>query len=78
MECTPKPLALRAREAAKLLNICQKTLWFWTKSGIVPHVRVGRAVLYPVDQLQDWLRQQAARQQGQTAEQGGQDNGNAL
>jgi len=77
MECTPKPLALRAREAAKLLNICQKTLWFWTKSGIVPHVRVGRAVLYPVDQLQEWLREQAVRQQAAAAEQEGQGDDNS-
>mgnify|MGYP000178213060 CR=1 FL=1 len=64
-------LALRARQAAKLLNVCQKTLWSWTKSGVVPHVRVGRAVLYPVDLLQDWLRQQAARQQAAAVEQAG-------
>ena len=73
------PLALRPRQAAKLLNVCQKTLWSWTKAGIVPHVRIGKAILYPVAELEAWLRQQAARQQVQTAEQvEGQGNGNAL
>jgi|YNPMSStandDraft_1061717.scaffolds.fasta_scaffold119650_2 excisionase family DNA binding protein len=61
-------LALRPREAARALGVCGKTLWSWTKAGIVPHVRIGKAVLYPVDLLQEWLRQQAARQQAETAE----------
>jgi len=72
MEHATTPLALRRRQAAKLLNVCQKTLWSWTKAGIVPHVRIGKAILYPVDLLQEWLRQQAARQQAVAAEHEGQ------
>ena len=72
MEHATAPLALRRRQAAKLLNVCQKTLWSWTKAGIVPHVRIGKAILYPVDLLQEWLRQQAARQQAVAAEHEGQ------
>jgi len=70
-------LALRPREAARALGVCGKTLWSWTKAGLVPHVRIGKAILYPTDLLQEWLRQQAARQQAETAEQEGQGNGNA-
>ena len=55
-------LALRPREAAKVLSVSTRTLWGWTRVGLVPHVRVGKAVLYPTDLLQEWLRQQAARQ----------------
>jgi len=55
-------LALRPREAAKALSVSTRTLWGWTRVGLVPHVRVGKAVLYPTDLLQEWLRQQAARQ----------------
>jgi len=60
-------LALRPRQAAQLLNVCQRTLGSWTKAGIVPHVRLGRAILYPTDLLQQWLQQQAARQQAEAA-----------
>jgi excisionase family DNA binding protein len=57
------PLALRPRDAARLLGISPRTLWEWTRAGIVPCVRVGtgkrRTVLYPVADLQTWLSRQA-------------------
>ncbi|MBM3982082.1 MAG: helix-turn-helix domain-containing protein [Planctomycetes bacterium] len=58
-------LALRPREAAKALNISPRLLWQLTKDGHVPCVRVGsgkrKAVLYPVDALQQWLGARAAK-----------------
>ena len=80
MEATVSPVAVRPKQAARMLNISQRTLWSWTKAGLLPHVRVGGAVLYPVAELEAWLRQQAARQaarqQAVAAEQvGGQDDG---
>lgn len=56
------PLALRPREAAKVLGVSARLLWQLTKDGIVPCVRVGRGkrqtVLYPVMELQAWLTRQ--------------------
>jgi len=52
-------LAMRAREAAKALGISERLLWEWTDRGLVPHIRLGKAILYPVDSLRDWLKQQA-------------------
>ena len=57
-------LALRTREAAKALGISERLLWEWTDKGVVPHVRLGKAVLYPVDSLREWLKGEAE----QTAE----------
>ena len=58
-----KPLALRPREAAKVLGISERLLWQLTHDGHVPCVRIGtgkrRAVLYPVTELQAWLTRQA-------------------
>ena len=66
---TSSPLALRPRDAAKALGISARTLWEWTRDGRVPCVRVGggrrKVVLYPVDQLQTWLQQQAAAKGGE-------------
>jgi excisionase family DNA binding protein len=59
-------LAVRPRVAAKALGVSERTLWEWTNRGIVPHVRLGKAILYPVDSLRDWLRQ---RTQATVAEQ---------
>jgi excisionase family DNA binding protein len=50
-----KPLALRPREAAVALGISERSLWEWTHHGDIPHVRIGRSVIYPVDELRDWL-----------------------
>ncbi|HZT81519.1 MAG TPA: helix-turn-helix domain-containing protein [Gemmataceae bacterium] len=58
------PLALRPRKAARALGISTRTLWSWTRGGLVPCVRAGRGrrqvVLYPVVQLLTWLARQAA------------------
>jgi hypothetical protein len=61
-EPTP-PLALRAREAARVLNISPRHLWGLTAPrGPIPAIRVGsgrpKVVLYSVDALKAWLTQQ--------------------
>ncbi len=50
-------LAMRPREAAKALGISERLLWEQTKKGMIPHIRLGSAVLYSVDALRDWLEQ---------------------
>lgn len=52
-------LAMRPREAAKALGISERLLWEWTDRGIVPHVRLGKRIVYPVDVLRKWLQEQA-------------------
>lgn len=51
----PLPLALRTREAAAALGISERMLQELASSGDVPVVKVGRANLFPVRELQDWL-----------------------
>ena len=57
-------LAMRSREAAKALGISERLLWEWTSRGEVPHVRKGKAILYPVDSLRRWLEDQATTERG--------------
>jgi excisionase family DNA binding protein len=52
-------LALRPQEAAKALGIGTRLLWSLTNQGLVPHVRCGKAILYPVEQLREWLAAQS-------------------
>ena len=52
-------LALRPRDAAKALGIGERLLWSKTNIGEIPCVRIGRAVVYPVDLLREYLLQQA-------------------
>jgi|DewCreStandDraft_5_1066085.scaffolds.fasta_scaffold01204_6 excisionase family DNA binding protein len=60
MENELSPLALRPKEAARLLGISVRHLRELTKRGTIPCVRpnLGRrsAVLYPVELLREWLR----------------------
>ncbi len=49
-------LLLSAREAAKALSICEKSLWSATAPrGPVPCVRIGARVLYAVSDLERWI-----------------------
>lgn len=41
-------------EVARMLNISARTVWTLTKAGGLPHLRIGRRVLYPVDALCRW------------------------
>ena len=54
-------LAMRPREAAAALGISERLLWEWTDRGQVPHIRLGKAILYPVDSLRDWLKRQVQK-----------------
>jgi len=51
-------LALRPKEAALALGISERLLWAKTNAGEIPCIRVGRRVVYPVDQLRDWMARQ--------------------
>ncbi|MCL4190694.1 MAG: helix-turn-helix domain-containing protein [Thermoguttaceae bacterium] len=56
--CLPK-LLLSAREAAKAMAVCEKTLWSNTQPrGTIPCVRIGARVLYAVDDLRAWIEEQ--------------------
>ena len=48
-------LLLSAREAAHRLRVSERTLWTLTQRGDVPHVRIGRRVLYRPATLNAWL-----------------------
>lgn len=43
----------------KALGISPRTLHTLTHTGQVPHVRLGKRVLYPVEALRTWLAEQA-------------------
>lgn len=65
-----QPLALRPRDAAKVLGISPRLLWDLTAPrGPIPVVRVGggrrKSILYPVAELRVWLEQHALKQGGE-------------
>ena len=40
-----------------IFGICERTLWTLTRDGDVPHFKLGKSTLYPVDALREWLRE---------------------
>jgi predicted DNA-binding transcriptional regulator AlpA len=57
----PPCLALRPKDAAKALSIGQRLLWSLTNQNLIPHVRLGKAIVYPRRELERWLAEQAAK-----------------
>ena len=55
-ECIRR-LALRPKEAARALGICERKLRELLPK--LPHVRLGGAVVIPVDDLRAWLHSEA-------------------
>ncbi len=49
---------LSRKEAAEALGIGMSKLWSLTVSGEIPHIKVGRRVLYPIAELERWVRKQ--------------------
>ncbi len=72
----PQPLAVRPKEAAKLLRISEKTLFNLTKRGELRAVRLGTAkqsgVLYPIAELQRFLAERLSDNAADSAPQGSQ------
>lgn len=55
-------IALRRAEAAEALGVSDRTLWDWTKQGLVPNVRINQTIMYPVADLAAWLSEQSTQQ----------------
>ena len=53
------PMLLTAKEAARSLSVCEKTLWSMTHPrGPIHSVRIGRAVRYCPEDLRGWIESQ--------------------
>lgn len=48
-------LAVKAKEAAEMLSISERTLATLTASKQINVARAGKALLYPVKELEAWL-----------------------
>lgn len=46
---------LKARDVCRILNISLRTLAEWQRKGIMPHIKIGRAVRYRVADLKTAL-----------------------
>ncbi len=56
------PLALRPKAAATAIGISLRLLSTLTREKRIPFLRINRAVVYPVAELQRWLAQKTAEE----------------
>jgi excisionase family DNA binding protein len=54
-------LLLTPRQAAAALNISERTLATYSKSGLLPVVRIGSSVRYSPEDLRAWIREHTER-----------------
>ena len=54
-------MALRTREAARALGVSERTLWAWTKRGLIPYAKCGGTYMYSTEALAQWLREHTNR-----------------
>ena len=52
---TKPALLLTPPQTAEALAISPRKLWGMTATGEIPHIRLGRCVRYPMDDLQQWI-----------------------
>lgn len=56
-----EPMLLTIKQAAKLLNLSESSVYLETKAGRLKPVRVGTAVRYAPSDLQAWIDAERAR-----------------
>ena len=49
------PLAYSEDELIRLFPISKRKLFDLRKSGQIPHIKLGRRVLYPAKQVAEWV-----------------------
>jgi excisionase family DNA binding protein len=52
------PLLMSLKEAAQALSLSERTIWTLVHTGELPHVRVGRRLLFSRAALQSWIERQ--------------------
>lgn len=50
-----KKLCLSAAEVSKETGVSLSMIRKLTRSGEIPHIKVGRRILYPVSTIMNWL-----------------------
>lgn len=53
--CSTQRLAYTAEELAALLGISRKALYNRVASRQIPHLKIGRRLIFPAQQVNEWL-----------------------
>jgi len=56
-----RPMLLTSADAARALQISPRKLWELMTRGDIPHVRIGRAVRFRLEDLEKWIEDHRRR-----------------
>jgi len=59
-----KPATVKAKQAAKYLNISYWKILDMVKKGEIPHIKAGKLVLFRQETLDQWLVEQEQQSVG--------------
>lgn len=51
---------IRAKEAAEMLGVSEWVIYDWARRKIIPHIKVGKRVLFRRASILQWLDEQEA------------------
>ncbi|TYO97045.1 helix-turn-helix domain-containing protein [Desulfallas thermosapovorans] len=51
---------IHAKEAAEMLGVSEWTIYDWARRKIIPHIKVGKRVLFRRSSILQWLDEQEA------------------
>lgn len=57
-----EPLAVDTKTAAKMLNVCERTIRTLTKRGELPVIRIMGRVLFSREELEDFVRSRSKKE----------------
>lgn len=57
----PAGQMLTAKELQQLLKISAKTIYSYTRRGLIPYVRIQSNLRFPKKQIQEWIERQTYR-----------------
>lgn len=52
----PQPLLVNAREAARMLAVCERTIYNLVERGELSIIHIGRATRFAVADLRAWIQ----------------------
>lgn len=53
---SPAPLLIDVPTAARFIGLSERTMWRLVKAHAIPHIRIGRRVLFLRECLTNWLK----------------------
>lgn len=61
MKTHDAPILLTYKQAAKLLNVSDRTVWSWVHEGLLAAVRIGRTVRIDRSDLEEFIQNAKGR-----------------